>query len=306
MVALAAWKKLSLSKPRKTPEQQVIRVMATASSTSLSHDRRNKLLVFDSGTGGLGIVAALRQHLPDVIIHYIADTAFFPYGDQPDEQLIAHILSLIQDATARLRPDAVVIACNTASTLALNALRQTINIPVIGCVPPIRWAARLSQTRCIGLLATPATVKRPYVSWLREAYAPDCQLIAHGARRLASLAERRFRGQEVSLEAIAQEILPLFQQKDGNLIDVVALGCTHYPFLLPELERLSPSTAIRWLDPANAVASRTAEIVQNIAPIHAATDPDGFWMTAVDPDVNILSRAIGHYGFNAASLWPAC
>ncbi|MDG6095559.1 aspartate/glutamate racemase family protein [Acetobacter sp. AN02] len=266
--------------------------------------RASRLLVFDSGTGGLGITAALRTHLPQARIDYLADTALFPYGDQPDERLILHIVALLRAAVTEFAPDAVVVACNTASTLALSALRAALpGTPFAGCVPPVRWAARLSRTRVIGLLATPATVRRPYVAELQATYAPDCHLVACGARHLAALAEQAFRHQPVSREAVSAELEGLFAQPGGERIDVVGLGCTHYPFLLPLFRELSPRPEILWLDPADAVARRTAEILPPLHGTDGAEEPDRYMTTSPHGTDAALLAALPAYGFRTAMLW---
>lgn len=130
-----------------------------------------RILAFDSGIGGLGIVRCLRNEIPDACIDYLADTAVFPYGEQPDDFLVTHIVALVGRAIERLQPDLVVIACNTASTLALDALRARYRLPFVGCVPPIKWAADLTHSGTIGLLATRATVSRPYLRMLQARFA---------------------------------------------------------------------------------------------------------------------------------------
>ncbi|MGE4481107.1 glutamate racemase [Acidocella sp.] len=218
------------------------------------------ILVFDSGIGGLGVVAALNRLAPGLPLTYLADNGFFPYGEKPDELLLRHITEVIGAAIARERPEAVVIACNTASTIALTALRATFALPFIGCVPPIKPAAASSASRTIGVLATKATVRRPYLNGLIERFAPDCQVLSLGTPALAELAEQKFRGADVDVSAA---VAPLFRQEGGRRIDSIALGCTHYTFLLPEFLTLRPD--ISWHDPALPVARQTLKI---IAPLH--------------------------------------
>jgi glutamate racemase len=213
------------------------------------------ILVFDSGIGGLGVVAALNDLAPGLPLLYLADNAFFPYGEKSDEVLLPHLLGVIGEAIRRDAPEAVVLACNTASTIALPALRAAFSLPFIGCVPPIKPAAAASHTRTIGILATAATVRRPYLNGLIEQYAPDCAVLSLGTPNLAALAEDKFRGAEVEVEPV---IAPLFIQPGGERIDAIALGCTHYTFLLPEFLRLRPD--ISWHDPAPAVARQTMKI----------------------------------------------
>ncbi|AKR49085.1 MULTISPECIES: glutamate racemase [Acetobacter] len=258
------------------------------------------ILAFDSGIGGLGIVRAIQALAPDICIDYLADTAIFPYGEQDDDFLIERIVSLLSQAIRRLQPQVVVVACNTASTLALEALRAAWpDMPFVGCVPPIRWAARITQTKVIGLLATRATVRRPYLSRLHTLYAPECTLIAHAAPGLAGCAELTFRGQDVSDSTLLREIEGLFVHPDSNRLDVVGLGCTHYTFVLDRLRALSPP-GLTWLDPAPAVAQHTCNLLAYL-PQKTHAHPCA-WFTAL-PDDQALFTHLKPYRFSAAALW---
>lgn len=267
---------------------------------------RLRVLAFDSGVGGLGIVRALRAAVPDVAVTYLADNGFYPYGSKPDAELVAHLRSLVRHAVARVRPDLVVVACNTASTLALAEFRAAMpETPFVGTVPPVKWAATLSASRVIGLLATEATVGRAYLRDLQARFAPDCTLIAHGARGLADLAERRFVGETIAPEAITAEIAPLLAAEGGEAIDVVCLGCTHYGLLLPELREAGPK-GVAWLDPAEAVARRAADLLGAIeAPPSDA--PDLVLLTAplAPPREATYRAALRAYGFERIALLDA-
>jgi glutamate racemase len=223
------------------------------------------LLVFDSGIGGLGVVRAMRDLAPREPLIYLADNGFFPYGEKPDEVLLPHIVALIERAVAVLAPRAVVVACNTASTIALPSLRALLNVPVVGCVPPIKPASLASKTQTIGVLATAATVRRPYLSGLIEQFAQGCRVLSLGTPALAELAERKFRGEKVEVGEI---IAPLFAQDGGADIDAVALGCTHYTFLLPAFMAARPGIA--WFDPAPAVARQSLRVAAHVAATQSA------------------------------------
>lgn len=218
------------------------------------------VLVFDSGVGGLGVVAALNQLAPDLPLTYLVDNGFFPYGEKEDGVLLAHLLRLLGAEIAQHRPEAVIIACNTASTIALTALREAFNIPFIGCVPPIKPAAAASRTGYIGVLATAATVRRPYLQDLIRRFAPDCTVLSLGTPALAELAEQKFRGATVS---VAEVIAPLFEQPGSDKIDAIALGCTHYTFLLPEFQALRPD--LSWHDPALPVARQALRVIDTLS-----------------------------------------
>ena len=223
-----------------------------------------RLLVFDSGVGGVGIVRELRQELPDAGITYVMDNAGFPYGGRTNADVLARVLGVVAAAVAHVRPDVVVIACNTASTLALAALRARHAVPFVGCVPPVKAAAAVSRTRIIGVLGTPATVRGPYLRALAEQHAPDCRVLIHGAARLATLAEARFAGEPVAAEAVRAEIAPLLAQMGSAELDAVALGCTHYAWLLPELRDCLPAH-VAWLDPAGPVARQTSRVMERVS-----------------------------------------
>ncbi len=248
------------------------------------------LLVFDSGIGGLGVVREIRRLQPEAGITYLADNAYFPYGEKPDAALLAHIVALLGAAIEAFAPDAVVVACNTASTIALSALRAAYAIPFIGCVPPVKPAAAASRTRQIGVLATAATVRRAYLADLVDKYAGDCTVHTLGTPTLAELAEQKFLGVAVDPSAA---VAPLFAQKGGEEIDAVALGCTHYTFLLPEFMALYPKIA--WFDPALPVARQTLAVTASLPPTPRRVD--GAYFTGALADAQSMQTRLAGFGF---------
>jgi glutamate racemase len=257
------------------------------------------LLVLDSGIGGLSVVQALREALPGAGLVYLADNAGFPYGDLTDSALTSRVLRVVEQAITLLQPDAVVVACNTASTIALPALRSSFTVPFVGCVPPIKPAAALSRNRCIGLLATPATVRRDYVQDLASRFAAGCTMLSYGSPRLAAMAEDLFQGTPPDPAAMKAELRGLFDQPDADRIDVVALGCTHYAFLLPALKAGFPQV-VHWLDPAEPVARRTASIVYDLAHLAFGTG-QGLALTTA-PVTHAMTQAFQHHGFHRLRL----
>lgn len=270
--------------------------------------RSPRLLVFDSGIGGMGFVQAIKLLSPALRIDYLADTALFPYGEQPDDLLTERIIALLTMACAHFRPALLVIACNTASTLALSALRGMLDVPIVGCVPPIRWAGRVSKTRVIGLLATSATARRPYIQALHQEFAADCRLITHGARGLADLAEKAFRGEILPPKAVEHELEQLFNQAGGREIDTIGLGCTHYTFLMPAFQRyITPSERpnIMWLDPAPAVAQQALRCLDTLKrPLMATPDaqPNRLFFTRTPEEDPI--RFVEWLGFTDWDVFP--
>lgn len=219
-----------------------------------------KLLFIDSGLGGLTVLKALHAAAPEAEIAYIADDAAFPYGALSDEAMTARVIEVVTQAVAYHAPDCVVLACNTASTIAIAELRAATDIPVVGTVPAIKPAAALTKTGLISVLATPGTVRREYTRALMKTHGRGAAFTLVGAARLAALAEAHARGEHVPDEAIAEEIAPCFQDANGRRTDVVVLGCTHYPLLLDRLPALAP-WPVEWLDPAPAIARRIANLL---------------------------------------------
>ena len=153
-----------------------------------------RILVFDSGMGGLTVASAIRAELPQAELVYAADSAAFPYGAWREEPLVERIAAVVARLIDEIAPDAVVIACNTASTLALAELRSRHTLPFIGTVPAIKPAAAQTKSRIIGVLATRGTVTREYTQALIHTYAYHCRVILHGAPHLAEMAEARLAG----------------------------------------------------------------------------------------------------------------
>jgi len=269
-------------------------------SEAMNDGRNGRLLVFDSGIGGLGVVQEARRLVPDAGITYLADNAGFPYGAKSDDVLIPRIEALIGAAVEEFAPDVVVIACNTASTIALTRLRQRFAVPFVGCVPAVKPAAASSRNRAVGLLATPATIGRVYVRELIEKFAADCRVFSHGATNLADLAERRFLGHAVTADEVRAELAGLFIQTDAAHIDTIILGCTHYRFLLPELRAAAPDH-ISWLDPAEAVARQAGVVLRQTARA-ALPQPDVALFTGALSDQAAMESRLQDFGF--ASVRP--
>ncbi len=222
--------------------------------------RTPAILVFDSGLGGLTVLSEAMKARPDAHFVYAADDAGFPYGQMSEGALVARVLDVMERLVATHYPDLVIIACNTASTLVLPALRARFMVPFIGTVPAIKPAAECSTSRLITVLATPGTVARDYTQGLIRSYAGGCAVTLVGATQLATLAEQALKGEPVDDAAIAAEIAPCFVEAGGQRTDVIALSCTHYPLLLPKLEALAP-WRVTWIDPAPAIARRMVQLI---------------------------------------------
>ena len=182
----------------------------------------------------------MHAELPQASLLYAADNAAFPYGAWDESALVKRIVDVVGGLIARTAPDLVVIACNTASTLALTALRERYAMPFVGTVPAIKPAAAQTKTGIIGVLATPGTAKREYTQALIHTYAYHCKVFLHGAKRLAEIAEAKLEGHGVDLAEMRTEVAPVFRMREGRRTDVVVLGCTHYPLLTAEIAEVAP------------------------------------------------------------------
>jgi glutamate racemase len=221
------------------------------------------LLFFDSGVGGLSVLGPTRALLPCAPIVYAADSAGFPYGTKSEAELATRVPALLGRLVERFRPRLVVIACNTASTIALDDARAALDLPVVGTVPAIKPASEISTTRVIGVLGTEATVRQPYVDDLAAKFAADCTIIRHGSPRLVELAEARLGGETVSVEDVRAATRPLFDAPDGDRIDTVVLACTHFPLLAEELAEAFPKIA--YVDGGPGIARRIAWLTRDQA-----------------------------------------
>jgi glutamate racemase len=228
--------------------------------------RAPKILVFDSGLGGLTVLRALMRQRPDADYLYAADDLGFPYGPRGESEVVALVMGAMDALIGAEKPDCVVIACNTASTLVLPHLRaKWRNIPFVGTVPAIKPAAEFSGSRMISILATPGTVTRDYTRALIDKFAGHCDVTLVGAKKLANLAEAHMHGAVLNDAEIAAEIAPCFVTQGGRRTDCVVLACTHYPLLREIFTRLAP-WPVHWIDPAPAIARRADHVLRENFP----------------------------------------
>ena len=240
------------------------RIPAVAARPLFSYQRAvptpPTILVFDSGLGGLTVFREVARARPDARYVYVADDAFFPYGEQPEDALVERVVALMGELIARHQPALIVIACNTASTIVLPQLRERYTVPFVGTVPAIKPACAASATRRVSVLGTQATVKREYTRKLIQDFANGADVMLVGSARLASLAEAHLRGEAVADADVAAELTPCFVDEFGRRTDTVVLACTHFPLLLASLERLAP-WPVSFIDPAPAIARRVVGLI---------------------------------------------
>ncbi|WP_232218277.1 glutamate racemase [Ruminobacter sp. RM87] len=226
------------------------------------------VLFFDSGIGGLSVCQETLKQNHNIIPLYLFDNLHFPYGIQPDDVVINTVVELIAKFTSRIHVDLVVIACNTASTVALEQVRKAVDIPIVGVVPAIKPASAITKNGVIGLLATPATIRRKYTMDLIANFASDKTVLKIGTSELVEIAERKMIGLPYD-EQIISHVLHEWVEGDVRP-DTVILGCTHFPHLRSEIQKVLPSVTL--VDSGDAIARRVKFLLTELANNHISTD----------------------------------
>lgn len=251
------------------------------------------LALFDSGVGGVSVLRELAVALPHEDVLYFADAAWRPYGQRPQAQVRERSLQVggwLADRGAK----ALVVACNTASAAALDALRERLNVPVVGMEPAVKPAAALTRSGRVGILATPTTAESERLARLVERYADGMQVHVQECADLAPLIERGDLDAPALEAALRSYLEPLLAER----VDVVVLGCTHYPLIQGQIEAIC-GPGVRVLNPAPAVARQTARVLQTH---HLCVPPGGRdgqveWWTTGEPME--FSRVLAGLGYEA-------
>lgn len=255
---------------------------------------RPTALVFDSGVGGLSVYQEVRQLLPDLHYIYAFDNEAFPYGERSEEFIVERVVEIVSAVQQRHPLAIVIIACNTASTVSLPALRERFSFPVVGVVPAIKPAAKLTRNGIVGLLATRATIQRPYTHDLIARFATDCKIILLGSAELVELAEAKLHGEEVSREELRRILRPWLRMPEPP--DTVVLGCTHFPLLAAELAEVLPD-GTRLVDSGAAIARRTVWLIANQDNVSLSQEPNKAYCLKQDAQTAVLLPVLQAYGF---------
>ena len=259
-----------------------------------------RILVFDSGVGGLSIFTEIQKKLPFASLIYASDNAFFPYGTKGEAELITRVDAVLHKIITIFPVDIIVVACNTASTVALPHIRNHFTQPVVGVVPAIKPAAAQSKSQVIGLLATPATVDRPYTHSLIREYAPDAEVISVGSSELVQLAECKLRGETITAEQLKPILQPFFDHPYGNKMDTLVLACTHFPLLRDEIAAQF-ATGLQLIDSGEAIARRVASLLSEYefkeqSPEHWAV------FTKASPAIDALQPQLAQFNIYNTSI----
>ncbi|EKP4477929.1 glutamate racemase [Cronobacter dublinensis] len=273
----------------------------TTCQAATPSETRPTILVFDSGVGGLSVYDEIRHLLPDLHYIYAFDNVAFPYGEKSEAFIVERVVEIVTAVQARYPLALAVIACNSASTVSLPALREKFAFPVVGVVPAIKPAARLTANGVVGLLATRGTVKRPYTHELIARFANECQIEMLGSAELVEIAEAKLHGEPVSLEALRRVLRPWLRMPEPP--DTVVLGCTHFPLLAEELLQVLPE-GTRLVDSGAAIARRTAWLLEHEAPDARSCDDNIAYCMALTPEVAQLMSVLQRYGFSKLEKLP--
>jgi glutamate racemase len=257
------------------------------------------ILVFDSGVGGLSILGHIRSALPCAPIVYAADNGGHPYGTKTEAEIAARVPALLGRLVERYRPRIIVIACNTAATIALAHVRAALDLPVVGTVPAIKPAALASKARVIGVLGTQATVRQAYVDKLVAEFASDCLVLRHGSAELVAMAEAKLRGVPVDPAAMKQVMDGLYGQAGGDRIDQLVLACTHFPLLADEIAAASPP-GVTLVDSGAGIARRTVFLTDGQDWPDQPTGRAVF--TREEDDLALLTPALAAYGLTETDI----
>lgn len=221
------------------------------------------IAILDSGVGGLSIYQRVKVKSPANNYIFISDNEAYPYGDKPENELVKRVTSVVERIIELYKPDILVIACNTASTIVLPQLRSIYDIPIVGVVPAIKPGCKLSKSKHVGLIATPGTISRGYTDKLIEKFADGCEVSKLGSSKMVDLAEQKLYTGKFDLAALELELKSMLEQ---NSIDVLILACTHYPFINKEISDLfnANNHDVRLIDSGHSIAERVASLLIDV------------------------------------------
>lgn len=252
-----------------------------------AHSKARPIAVFDSGVGGLPYLSWLKRNLPGERFVYLADRANFPYGEKSEEALRRIVLDTVGHYISSQDPKIMIIACNTASVVALADLRARYDIPFIGVVPAVKPAAEMSQTRSIGILATRRTVQDPYTEELISSFAPDCRVSRFAGVEIVDLVENHFFTTSAKEKRrVLEPAVDYFRQQNA---DTVVVACTHFIFVQEELQRMM-GEGTRVIDSRDGVGRQAMHVLGERRLLTRVEDIPGDGGDLIDGDYFFVTR----------------
>jgi glutamate racemase len=228
--------------------------------------------IFDSGVGGISVLRAIREQMPEESVIYFGDQGHIPYGPRSMEQIRSFseaITKFLLEQHAKI----IVVACNTASAAALKYLREKFpGVPFVGMEPAVKPAAEHTRTGKVGVLATPATFQGALYASVVERFASGAELFQNTCNGLVQQIEQGNLNGAKTRKILEEALLPMLE-KD---IDTVVLGCTHYPFVIPLIQEIV-GEKVRVIDPAPAVAKQTKRLLEAGGMKSQSSQPGNVW-----------------------------
>ena len=245
--------------------------------------------VFDSGVGGLSVLRAIREELPEEDVLYVGDSGFAPYGDKPGSFVRERAAAIADFLISQGEGD--VVACNTATGIAVEELRARFQLPIVAIEPAVKPASSRTRSGVVGVLATAGTVSSPNLSRLVNNYGVDVRFIVQPCPGLADQVERGEFDSGTTRSLVEQYVRPLVEQG----ADILVLGCTHYPFLKEMIQSVA-GPGVELIDPADAVARELRRRLDKAHLLAADGQPGTrrFWTTGKDEQTEaVMSELLG-------------
>lgn len=249
--------------------------------------------VFDSGMGGISVWRELRRSLPDESLIYFGDGKNCPYGEKPDREVLGYIEDAVEELLGR-GVKMIVLACNTATMIAIKHLRDRYGIPFVGMEPAVKPASETTETGVIGVLATKAALGSDWFRDLTDKYSGNTKIVTGVGEGFVRAVEECREDDDAAYELARRAIEPML----GAGVDRIVLGCTHYPFMSGQLLKVIGNRNVELIDPAPAIVRRVEWLLDELSlraePGHAPSY--GFMTSAGDDYLDKLVRRAGTCG----------
>ncbi|MGA7192861.1 MAG: glutamate racemase [Anaerolineales bacterium] len=266
-----------------------------------SLNSQNPIGLFDSGVGGLSVLRAIREQMPEESVIYFGDQGHIPYGPRPMKQ-IQNFSEVITKFLLSKGAKIIVVACNAASAAALTYLRQTFpDVSFVGMEPAVKPAAEHTETGVVGVLATPATFQGALYASVVERFANGVKLLQDPCVGLVQQIEKGDLNGAATRKILEAALHPMLEKN----IDTVVLACTHYPFVIPLIQEIV-GEKVRVIDPAPAVARQTKRLLEAKGLKNQIAERGGVrFFTSGNPDSleSLLPKLLGENGSAQAVRW---
>jgi glutamate racemase len=262
-------------------------VFSKTQNMTATNPAENPIGVFDSGVGGLSVLREIRRELPGEDLLYVADSGHAPYGDKTTQLIEARAIAIVEFLLSQ-RAKAIVVACNTATGAAIETLRARFSIPIIAMEPAVKPAVTHTKSGVIGVLATSRTIASDNFAKLHNRFGADVKILMQACPGLVEQVEAGDLSGDKTRALIERYVAPLLEQR----ADIIVLGCTHYPFLVPLIREIAgPMVAI--IDPSAAIARELRRRLSgaDLLSIENRAGTEQFWTSAApDKSKQVLSQ----------------